>query len=1025
MVPTLTCGLSRSNFSFATFCSLLYRLVCPPLWRRTSEIYLNAVFVDCTVLLCASCCVMLRALLSGRNRFPRPLFDDLLGDAGRNLLVGLELHGVGGASLRVGAQVGRVAEHLAQRHPCGHDKRVAAALLALDPPAPTAEGADHIAQEVLGRDHLDGEDRLEQHGLGAFGGLFERERARDLEGDLRGVHVVVLAVDQRHAHVDHRVAGPHAVHKGLFDALLDGGDVFGGDVPALDLVDELEAVARGGLQVDVDDPELTRATGLADELALDLLDGGAHGLPVGHLRATHVGLDAELALHAVDEDLEVQLAHARDLRLAGLFVGAHLEGGGLLGQTPQRDRHLLLVDLRLGLHRHLDDGLGEDDVLEVDRVVGGGQRVAGDHLLDAHRRGDVAGEDLLDLLALVGVHHQDAPDPLGAPAADVQHASARLEVTRADAEAGELADIGVGGNLEGQRGERLGVIGLAHDLALLLLALDQFRADHRRDVQRRGKVVDDRVQQRLHALVLEGGPAQDGRQFGRERGPADRVLEDLLGHLGLLEDQLQQWVVVVGDLLEQVFARGTRRFEQALGDVELFLFLAHLVLVDDRLHRHEVHDAQEVALGADRQLDRHGVRGEAVDHRLHALVEVGADAVHLVDVGDARDVILVGLAPDRLGLGLHAGDGVEQGDRAVEHAQRALDLDREVHVPGRVDDVDAVVLPLGGGGRGGDRDATLLLLLHPVHDRRALVDLADLVGAPGVVEDALRRRRLTGVDVSHDPDVAGVVECELTGHLSGSGLGAGRLCGQKNRPLGPTRAAGLVWTGPRRYLLEVSIFGCDSAGEACSYAASTRDAVPTIAEGISILSGLRGGFAGLFEGPRGRRRAARNGGLLDHRAEALDHSCGRAQLLVVEVQEGLLPAALMGRALGRDLAPALGREPGDHHAPIAQRAHALDVAALREMVEHLGDAARREPGCTGQLSGRQIAAVLQLDQQLVLSVAELAGAEMGVAPAQPADAAKQLPEDLAQLTQLLRAKGGLDLGPGLGRGRGRGPGRGP
>src|SRR5664279_2390835 len=86
MVPTLTCGLSRSNFSFATFCSLLYRLVCPPLWRRTSEIYLNAVFVDCTVLLCASCCVMLRALLSGRNRFPRPLFDDLLGDAGRNLL---------------------------------------------------------------------------------------------------------------------------------------------------------------------------------------------------------------------------------------------------------------------------------------------------------------------------------------------------------------------------------------------------------------------------------------------------------------------------------------------------------------------------------------------------------------------------------------------------------------------------------------------------------------------------------------------------------------------------------------------------------------------------------------------------------------------------------------------------------------------------------------------------------------------------------------------------------------------------
>ena len=85
-------------------------------------------------------------------------------------------------------------------------------------------------------------------------------------------------------------------------------------------------------------------------------------------------------------------------------------------------------------------------------------------------------------------------------------------------------------------------------------------------------------------------------------------------------------------------------------------------------------------LGADRQLDRHRVGAEPVDHRLHAAVEVGADPVHLVDVGDPRDVVLVGLAPDGLGLRLDAGDRVEQRDRAVEHAQRALDLDGEVDV---------------------------------------------------------------------------------------------------------------------------------------------------------------------------------------------------------------------------------------------------------------------------------------------------------------------------------------------------------
>jgi hypothetical protein len=85
------------------------------------------------------------------------------------------------------------------------------------------------------------------------------------------------------------------------------------------------------------------------------------------------------------------------------------------------------------------------------------------------------------------------------------------------------------------------------------------------------------------------------------------------------------------------------------------------------------------------------VRAQAVEHRLDGALEVRADAVHLVDEGDARDVVLVGLAPDGLGLRLDAGDRVEQRDRAVEDAQRALDLDGEVDVARRVDDVDAVV----------------------------------------------------------------------------------------------------------------------------------------------------------------------------------------------------------------------------------------------------------------------------------------------------------------------------------------------
>ena len=141
-------------------------------------------------------------------------------------------------------------------------------------------------------------------------------------------------------------------------------------------------------------------------------------------------------------------------------------------------------------------------------------------------------------------------------------------------------------------------------------------------------------------------------------------------------------------------------------------------------------------------------------------VEVGADPVHLVDEADPRDLVAIGLAPDGFRLGLDACDSVEDGHRSIENTEAALHLDGEVHVPGRIDNVDSVAAPLGSCCRRGDRDPALLLLDHPVHGRGALVDLTHLVDAAGVEEDALGRRGLARVDVGHDPDVPGLLERE-------------------------------------------------------------------------------------------------------------------------------------------------------------------------------------------------------------------------------------------------------------------------
>ncbi len=84
---------------------------------------------------------------------------------------------------------------------------------------------------------------------------------------------------------------------------------------------------------------------------------------------------------------------------------------------------------------------------------------------------------------------------------------------------------------------------------------------------------------------------------------------------------------------------------------------------------------------------------------------------------------------------------------------------------GGIDDVDAVVVPEAGRGRGRDGDAALLLLRHPVHGRSSVVDLTHLVGDPRIEQDSLRRRRLTGIDVRHDADIANPLQRSLPSHV--------------------------------------------------------------------------------------------------------------------------------------------------------------------------------------------------------------------------------------------------------------------
>src|SRR5271170_541944 len=184
----------------------------------------------------------------------------------------------------------------------------------------------------------------------------------------------------------------------------------------------------------------------------------------------------------------------------------------------------------------------------------------------------------------------------------------------------------------------------------------------------------------------------------------------------------------------------------------------------DGLHAQKIDDAFEIALRPDRQLNAYRAAANFRFDLVDASKKVGADLVHLVDEYDARNVVFVGLSPHRFGLGLDPLIAVEHAYRAVQDAKRALDLDGEVDMAGRVDDVETLILPKSGGRGRGDGDAAFLLLLHPVHRRGAVMDFADLMRLARIVQNPLGCRRLARIDMGHDAEVAVILDRMAAGH---------------------------------------------------------------------------------------------------------------------------------------------------------------------------------------------------------------------------------------------------------------------
>merc|ERR1719198_1036807 len=283
---------------------------------------------------------------------------ELLSEVGRQRLVPVELHGEGGTTLGEGAQLANVAEHRRERDGGSDDLHVALLVHAVDHATTGVQVTNDATHVVLWRGDLDLHDGLRDHWLAALRALLEARAAGNLEGHDGGVHGVEGAIGQLDLDINHRVAGNDTIQHLRLDALLDTRNVLLRDGSAGDLVHELEALVTVRLKDQLDLGILAGAAGLL-LVGVPELGAGGDGLAVRHLRSADLGIHLELALQAVDDDLEVQLTHALDDGLVRLLITAEAEGGVLGGKLGERLDHLVGVGLRRGLAGDLDHRLGE------------------------------------------------------------------------------------------------------------------------------------------------------------------------------------------------------------------------------------------------------------------------------------------------------------------------------------------------------------------------------------------------------------------------------------------------------------------------------------------------------------------------------------------------------------------------------------------------------------------------------------------------------------------------------------------
>ena len=596
--------------------------------------------------------------------------------------------------------------------------------------APAADEPLRPGSICAGHRDADHIDRLEQHRIAFRHALGHGDAGGLLEGHFGAVHLVVRAVGEGHRHVDHGEAERPFVHV-VLDPGLDRRDVLARHDAAADGLGKVEARTPGQrFYVDMHVAELAVAAGLALEAAM--LGGRfADRFLVRHPRHMRLHLEVGLVRHAIEGDLQVQLPLAPDQHLLGVRVLLERQGGILFRQPADGAGELDLVAAVFGLHRQ-----------RIDRrqLLGPGQLVLG----LARRRQDVAG---IDLVHAAKRHHRAGPG--AAHLVDIMSLHAEQPGDARAVERHAVLDLAPPDAHQRQ------LAGMGHEAGLEHLGQGvAARADPAPG--RRGGGVGHFVAQQLEepadAVIAEAGAKQH-----RHDQALRHILGQVLVNLAFLRDHvlqelLEQGIAEVGQLLDELGARGFLALDHGIGKLDQIRGLARFVLIGPLARQIDV--TGDVLAVADRHLAQH--QGQARDRLqgLDHLGDAGRGGIHLVDEEAMGNLVVLEELEYRrhrhgaFDLGFADDDGGIGGHQGIERFLGQFDG------PGTVDKYPGIAQELrrGDGKLGGHLPGAGLG--HRIADGIAFLDRALARHRPAGVQKAFQQGRLAAEIGSYQRDAA-------------------------------------------------------------------------------------------------------------------------------------------------------------------------------------------------------------------------------------------------------------------------------